>query len=103
MCIRDRLTREITALRIENGSDLDDLSSVVFRTLSTEISDLSSDTSVEISVVQSLTSDEITDLSSYTSSELSREISEISSDTSAEISDLSSLTFLTLSLSLIHI
>ena len=54
----------------KNEEDIQDLSSLTFHTLSTEISDLSSDTSREIK-----------DLSSYTSSELSREISDLSSET----------------------
>ena len=42
---------------------MSDLSSLVFHTLNTEISDLSSDTSIEISVAKQLTSTEIEDLS----------------------------------------
>ena len=51
-----------------------DLSSLTFNTLSTEISDLSSDTSREIS-----------DLSSLTFHTLSTEISDLSSDTSEKL------------------
>ena len=58
------------------------MSSLVFNTLSTEISDLSSDTSREISVAKQLTSYEIEDLSGYTSSELTRQITDLSGYTS---------------------
>ena len=70
-----------------------DLSTLVFNVITSEISDLSSETtheiSTEISSVKSLTSFEISDLSSYTSTELSREISDLSSETLRDISDLS--------------
>ena len=74
-----------------------DLSSLTFHTLSTEISDLSSDTSTEFSVLRAEKGSELEDLSSLTFHTLSTEISDLSSDTSREISDLSSLTFHTLS------
>ena len=80
----------------ELSREVADHSSVIFHTLSTEISDLSSDTSTEISLLQVLTSSEILDLSSYTSTELSREVADHSSvifhTLSTEISDLSNYT-----------
>ena len=60
------LSSELDTFDTEITNQINDLSSRTFSTLSTEISDLSSDTSREISVVQALTSSEITDLSSYT-------------------------------------
>jgi len=72
------LSTEISDLKSETVRDISDLSSLTFNTLRIEISDLSSDTSTEISVVQSLVSSEITDLSNYTSSELTREIVDLS-------------------------
>ena len=66
----------------ELSREVADHSSVVFNTISVEIADLSSETSVNI-----------VDLSSYTSSELSREISDISSETVRDIADLSAAVF----------
>ena len=65
-----------------------DLSSLTFHTLSTEISDLSSDTSMEISVLRAEKGSELEDLSSLTFHTLSTEIRELSRDTSREIRDL---------------
>jgi hypothetical protein len=93
------LSTDIKDLSDSFNSDVGDLSSLVFNTLSTEISDLSPAKQARKLVwFNHLLLSEITDLSRiHIERTQSREISELSSDTSVEISDLSSLTFLTLS------
>ena len=90
------LTRQITSLSNETVSDIADLSSLTFHTITTEITDLSNYTSSELIRQSLLTSSEITDLSNYTSTELTRQITSLSNETVSDIADLSSLTFHTI-------